>query len=726
MPDGVAVVVRTSGSTGDPRAVLLSAAALRASAAATHHRLAGPGRWLLALPVDHVAGLQVLVRSVLAGTTPTTPAPGPFRPPAFVAAVATMPDDGPPRTPRWSPPSWSACSATPPRRPPSPRSTRCCSAVPRRPRTCWSAPGRPGSRSSPPTGCPRRAAGACTTARRSTASRSASTRDACCWPARCWPTATSGRPDLDADAFVQVDGVRYLRTTDLRRVVRRPPDGARPGRRRAGHRRGQGRARAGRGGAGRAAGRRRRLRRRRPRPGVGSGGRRRRRAASGDRPPDARRTPGGRDRRGWAARTRRAGSWSRTRSRERGPGKIDRRAAALLADPPAREDRPRDDLASDWVQGARPRTLPAAAAPVLVGTGAAAHLGEAHLGRAALALGVALALQVGVNYANDYSDGIRGTDVDRVGPLRLTASGTARPGTVKRRGVRLVRRRRAAGPDAGARSPAQWWLLAVGAVAIAAAWGYTGGQAPYGYRGLGEVGVFVFFGLVAVLGTTYTQAERALVAGVGRRGGHRPARVRAADGQQPARRAHRRPGRQADPGRADGRALVPPRVRGDGRPAGAARRDRVRVRVAVDPARAAPARTGRSSSRSPCCWAPEAARWSPCWPVPACWSSRSACCSGSAWRSSRLARPAPASSAASSTSASSCARLLRTGPSPVARRRSARSASWRAAASRGPLSSTYDSPHARNAATTATSHDRRPAHQSRPTQAPKRPRRRTE
>ena len=161
--------------------------------------------------------------------------------------------------------------------------------------------------------------------------------------------------------------------------------------------------------------------------------------------------------------------------------------------------------ASDWVQGARPRTLPAAAAPVLVGTGAAAHLGEAHLGRAALALGVALALQVGVNYANDYSDGVRGTDVDRVGPLRLTASGTASPGTVKAAafaafgvaallGLALVT------------LTGQWWLLAVGVVAIGAAWGYTGGKTPYGYRGLGEVGVFVFFGLVAVLGTTYTQA----------------------------------------------------------------------------------------------------------------------------------------------------------------------------------------------------------------------------
>ena len=161
--------------------------------------------------------------------------------------------------------------------------------------------------------------------------------------------------------------------------------------------------------------------------------------------------------------------------------------------------------ASDWVQGARLRTLPAAAAPVLVGSGAAAHLDAFDLGRAALALGVALALQVGVNYANDYSDGIRGTDVDRVGPLRLTASGTASPRSVK--GAAFAAFGLAALLGLWLVSiTGQWWLVAVGAAAILAAWGYTGGRRPYGYRGLGEVGVFTFFGLVAVLGTTYTQA----------------------------------------------------------------------------------------------------------------------------------------------------------------------------------------------------------------------------
>jgi 1,4-dihydroxy-2-naphthoate octaprenyltransferase len=161
----------------------------------------------------------------------------------------------------------------------------------------------------------------------------------------------------------------------------------------------------------------------------------------------------------------------------------------------------------EWVQGARPRTLPAAVAPVLVGTGAAAQLGAASLGRAVLAGVVALALQVGVNYANDYSDGVRGTDLDRVGPMRLTASGAAAPGSVRLGAFGAFGVAALAGLALVAWS-GQWWLLAVGAAAILAAWFYTGGRRPYGYRGLGEVGVFVFFGLVATLGTTYTQADR--------------------------------------------------------------------------------------------------------------------------------------------------------------------------------------------------------------------------
>jgi 1,4-dihydroxy-2-naphthoate octaprenyltransferase len=163
--------------------------------------------------------------------------------------------------------------------------------------------------------------------------------------------------------------------------------------------------------------------------------------------------------------------------------------------------------AREWLAAARPRTLPAAAAPVLVGTGAAAQLDAADLPRAALALGVALALQVGVNYANDYSDGIRGTDLNRVGPLRLTASGAAPPAQVRTAAFAAFGVAAALGLGLVALS-GSWWLLAVGALAIVAAWTYTGGRRPYGYAGLGEVGVFVFFGLVAVLGTTYTQAGR--------------------------------------------------------------------------------------------------------------------------------------------------------------------------------------------------------------------------
>ena len=161
----------------------------------------------------------------------------------------------------------------------------------------------------------------------------------------------------------------------------------------------------------------------------------------------------------------------------------------------------------EWAAGARPRTLPAAAAPVFIGTGAAAQLGSADVGRALLALGVSLALQVGVNYANDYSDGVRGTDIDRIGPLRLTAAGLARPGQVRAAAFGSFGVGALFGLALVALS-GQWWLLAVGAGSIAAAWLYTGGHHPYGYRGFGEVGVFVFFGLVAVLGTTYTQAGR--------------------------------------------------------------------------------------------------------------------------------------------------------------------------------------------------------------------------
>ena len=160
---------------------------------------------------------------------------------------------------------------------------------------------------------------------------------------------------------------------------------------------------------------------------------------------------------------------------------------------------------SQWVEGARPRTLPAAVAPVLVGTGAAYALGRADSGLALLALLVSLTLQVGVNYANDYSDGIRGTDRERVGPVRLVGQGLARPDNVKLAAMGSFASAALFGLALVALSGA-FVMLLVGAASIAAAWYYTGGKKPYGYSGLGEVFVFVFFGLVATLGTTYTQA----------------------------------------------------------------------------------------------------------------------------------------------------------------------------------------------------------------------------
>jgi 1,4-dihydroxy-2-naphthoate octaprenyltransferase len=160
---------------------------------------------------------------------------------------------------------------------------------------------------------------------------------------------------------------------------------------------------------------------------------------------------------------------------------------------------------AQWLAGARPKTLPAALAPVLVGTGAAAALDGFRPLPALLALVVALALQVAVNYANDYSDGKRGTDSDRVGPMRLVGSRAATPRQVLVAAGLAFAVAAVAGLALAAVS--SWWLVAVGALCIAAAWTYTGGPLPYGYRALGEVFVFVFFGLVAVVGTTYAQTR---------------------------------------------------------------------------------------------------------------------------------------------------------------------------------------------------------------------------
>ena len=168
---------------------------------------------------------------------------------------------------------------------------------------------------------------------------------------------------------------------------------------------------------------------------------------------------------------------------------------------------------TQWVEGARPRTLPAAISPVVTGSGMAAHAGGFAFWPALLCLVVALALQVGVNYANDYSDGVRGTDTDRVGPMRLVGSGVARPEQVKAAAFGCFGVAALAGLGIVLITQL-WWLLLVGAAAIAAAWFYTGGKRPYGYLGLGELFVFVFFGLVAVLGTEFVQAGRIDAAGV--------------------------------------------------------------------------------------------------------------------------------------------------------------------------------------------------------------------
>jgi 1,4-dihydroxy-2-naphthoate polyprenyltransferase len=163
--------------------------------------------------------------------------------------------------------------------------------------------------------------------------------------------------------------------------------------------------------------------------------------------------------------------------------------------------------ATQWLAGARPRTLPAACSPVIAGTGLAVFEQGFFWVAALLALVVSLALQVGVNYANDYSDGIRGTDTERVGPLRLVGSGLASPPLVKRAAFVSFGIAGLAGLALVILTQ-QWWLLVVGVACVLAAWYYTGGKRPYGYAGLGEVFVFIFFGLVAVCGTTYVQVGR--------------------------------------------------------------------------------------------------------------------------------------------------------------------------------------------------------------------------
>ena len=169
--------------------------------------------------------------------------------------------------------------------------------------------------------------------------------------------------------------------------------------------------------------------------------------------------------------------------------------------------------ASDWIRAARIATLPLSVAPVLLGTAVAyvLRLDDDGIGwhwwRAAACLMVAVCLQIGVNYANDYSDGIRGTDAVRSGPRRLTASGAAKPRTVLTVAIVFFSLAAVAGLIITWRT-GHWWFIAVGVVCIIAAWFYTGGKRPYGYYALGEVAVFVFFGLVATLGTQFALAGR--------------------------------------------------------------------------------------------------------------------------------------------------------------------------------------------------------------------------
>ncbi len=169
---------------------------------------------------------------------------------------------------------------------------------------------------------------------------------------------------------------------------------------------------------------------------------------------------------------------------------------------------------TQWVEGTRPRTLPNSIAPVLVGAGAAQNIDGFSLTMSLLALVVSIALQVGVNFANDYSDGIRGTDDHRVGPFRLVGSGAAEPVTVRNAAFACLGVAAVAGLVLIAMS-GYWWLVAFGVLCIAGAWFYTGGSKPYGYSGFGEVAVFLFFGPAGVLGTLFVQTGEVTGIGIG-------------------------------------------------------------------------------------------------------------------------------------------------------------------------------------------------------------------
>ena len=197
---------------------------------------------------------------------------------------------------------------------------------------------------------------------------------------------------------------------------------------------------------------------------------------------------------------------AKDRHRPHHPGRSGNPAVRAAADRLAAAGGPAYITWRDWVGGARLRTLPLAIAPVAAGAGLAKLAQGFSWTLTLLALAVAVLLQVGVNYANDYSDGIRGTDEHRVGPARLTGSGLVNPKRVLATALVFFALAAACGLVAVVIS-GRWWFLAIGAVAIVAAWFYTGGKRPYGYAGLGEVAVFIFFGLVATVGTVWLQTD---------------------------------------------------------------------------------------------------------------------------------------------------------------------------------------------------------------------------
>jgi 1,4-dihydroxy-2-naphthoate polyprenyltransferase len=196
---------------------------------------------------------------------------------------------------------------------------------------------------------------------------------------------------------------------------------------------------------------------------------------------------------------------TKKKSAKRAPSKRTNPARAAAASGNPAKAQPA--TARDWIAGARLRTLSLAVAPVALGTAIAYNTLGYNLAIALLCLAVAAFLQVGVNFANDYSDGVRGTDRYRVGPSRLTGSGAAKPRTVLTVALVFFGLGAAAGLAVVVLTGI-WWLLAVGAVALVAAWFYTGGTRPYGYAGLGELVAFVFFGIVATAGTTFVQIEQ--------------------------------------------------------------------------------------------------------------------------------------------------------------------------------------------------------------------------